>query len=116
MGGTWVHWGQPHVWREISRYQMRAELEESFDFSRGVNHFQLRTNDKSAIMSHEQEVNANEFWNEEEDLTLYFRIRFLRVHWPSSLMWMAIWAVKLSRMLTMRSTSLKLPSMTKCQP
>ncbi|KAL4912931.1 hypothetical protein BDW62DRAFT_206007 [Aspergillus aurantiobrunneus] len=32
MGGTWVHWGQPHVWREISRYQMRNELEGSFDF------------------------------------------------------------------------------------
>jgi len=23
MGGTWVHWGQPHVWREISRCQLR---------------------------------------------------------------------------------------------
>lgn len=56
MGGTWVHWGQPHVWREISRYQMRAELEQSFDFSQGVNHFQLRTNDGESIMSHEDEV------------------------------------------------------------
>ncbi|KAJ5280537.1 hypothetical protein N7478_005909 [Penicillium angulare] len=55
MGGTWVHWGQPHVWREISRYQMRTELEESFDFSRGVNHFQLRTQDGETIMSHEDE-------------------------------------------------------------
>ncbi|RAL07142.1 flavin monoamine oxidase family protein [Aspergillus homomorphus CBS 101889] len=31
MRGTWVHWGQSHVWREISRYQMRHELEPSFD-------------------------------------------------------------------------------------
>ncbi|KAJ5864133.1 uncharacterized protein N7529_006049 [Penicillium soppii] len=55
MGGTWVHWGQPHVWREISRYQMRNELEGSFDFSRGVNHFQLRTNQGDEIMSHDEE-------------------------------------------------------------
>jgi monoamine oxidase len=31
MKGTWVHWGQPHMWREISRYNMRTELEQSFD-------------------------------------------------------------------------------------
>ncbi|KAF4308627.1 monoamine oxidase n [Botryosphaeria dothidea] len=55
MGGTWVHWGQPHVWREISRYQMRTELESSFDFSRGVNHFQLNTSGGSATMSHDEE-------------------------------------------------------------
>ncbi|KAJ5683491.1 hypothetical protein N7462_006656 [Penicillium macrosclerotiorum] len=55
MGGTWVHWGQSHVWREISRYQMRQEMEPSFDFSRGVNHFQLRTNQGQTIMSHTDE-------------------------------------------------------------
>lgn len=56
MGGTWIHWNQPHVWREISRYQMRAELESSFDFSRGLNHFQLRTSQGDTVMSHEDEV------------------------------------------------------------
>lgn len=61
MGGTWVHWAQPHVWREISRYQMRTELEPSFDFSRGVNHFQLRTNQGTSIMSHEDEVGLSVF-------------------------------------------------------
>ncbi|KAL4898058.1 hypothetical protein BDV59DRAFT_190006 [Aspergillus ambiguus] len=55
MGGTWVHMFQPHVWREISRYQMRNELESSFDFSRGVNHFQLRTNEGESVMSHDEE-------------------------------------------------------------
>lgn len=59
MGGTWVHWGQPHVWREISRYKMREELEASFDFSRGVNHFQLRTNEGESIMSHDEEVSSS---------------------------------------------------------
>ena len=56
MGGTWVHWHQPHVWREISRYQMRGELESSFDFSRGFNHFELRTDQGVTTMSHEEEV------------------------------------------------------------
>lgn len=64
MGGTWVHWGQPHVWREISRYQMRDELEASFDFSRGVNHFQLRTTQGSTTMSHEEEVRPLAPWTE----------------------------------------------------
>ncbi|KAK0650884.1 Monoamine oxidase N [Lasiodiplodia hormozganensis] len=55
MGGTWVHWGQPHVWREISRYQMQNELKNSFDFSYGVNHFQLNTAGASSTMSHDEE-------------------------------------------------------------
>ncbi|KAJ5591288.1 hypothetical protein N7450_005260 [Penicillium hetheringtonii] len=57
MGGLGVHWHQPHVWREISRYQMRGELESSFDFSRGVNHFELRTDHGVTTMSHEEEDN-----------------------------------------------------------
>lgn len=56
MGGTWVHWGQPHIWREISRYQMQNELKNSFDFSYGVNHFQLNTTGGSSTMSHDEEV------------------------------------------------------------
>jgi hypothetical protein len=36
-----VHWGQAHVWREISRYDMRKELEISQDYSFGVNNFTL---------------------------------------------------------------------------
>jgi len=55
MGGTWVHWGQPHVWREISRYGMRDQLEVSFDFSRGINqHFMVGSNGVKE-MSHEEE-------------------------------------------------------------
>ncbi|KAE8152943.1 hypothetical protein BDV25DRAFT_169716 [Aspergillus avenaceus] len=55
MGGTWIHWGQPHVWREISRYQMRQEMSQSFDHSRGVNYFQLRTDHGSSTMTHADE-------------------------------------------------------------
>jgi phytoene dehydrogenase-like protein len=56
MGGTWVSWGQPHVWREISRYQMREELEISYDFSSGVNHFSLTGENGVRNMSHDEEV------------------------------------------------------------
>lgn len=56
MGGTWVHWAQPHVWREISRYDLRTSLENSFDFSRGVNHFRLNTLSGTKTMSHDEEV------------------------------------------------------------
>jgi hypothetical protein len=56
MGGTWVSWGQPHVWREISRYDMRNELEISHDYSRGVNHFSLNSASGNRNMSHEEEV------------------------------------------------------------
>jgi hypothetical protein len=56
MGGTWVSWGQPHVWREISRYDMRHELELSYDFSQGVNCFSFGSATGKRDMSHEDEV------------------------------------------------------------
>lgn len=64
MGGTWIHWSQPFAWREISRYRMRIELEPSFDFSRGVNRFHLRTNEGTSIMSHEEEVGRRNLFRE----------------------------------------------------
>ena len=56
MGGTWVSWRQPHVWREISRYEMRDDLELSHDYSRGVNHcsFNFASGDRN--VSHDYEV------------------------------------------------------------
>ncbi|EXK26216.1 hypothetical protein FOMG_17186 [Fusarium oxysporum f. sp. melonis 26406] len=38
MGGTWVHWQQPHVFSELSRYRMEAQLDESQDYTDGVNY------------------------------------------------------------------------------
>ncbi|KAH8631135.1 Monoamine oxidase N [Alternaria alternata] len=56
MGGTWVHWGQCNTWREIVRYQMMDEVEKSFDFSHGVNHYELNIGLQGSIMSHDEEV------------------------------------------------------------
>jgi monoamine oxidase len=55
LGGTWVHWNQPHVYAEISRYDMADELLVSQDFSQGCNYFTLVT-DQSRNMPHEEEV------------------------------------------------------------
>ncbi|KAF3006864.1 hypothetical protein E8E13_010856 [Curvularia kusanoi] len=55
MGGTWVHWGQSNTWREMTRYQMTSEVERSFDFSYGVNHYELNMGEKGYTMSHEKE-------------------------------------------------------------
>jgi len=56
MGGTWVNWGQPHVWREISRYNMRKELEISQDYSHGINQFSVNVAGKTSDMNHDEEV------------------------------------------------------------
>jgi hypothetical protein len=52
-----VNWGQAHIWREISRYEMRKELEISQDYSHGVNQFSIATDSgKSHNLSHIEEV------------------------------------------------------------
>ncbi|KEF54105.1 uncharacterized protein A1O9_09900 [Exophiala aquamarina CBS 119918] len=33
LGGTWIHWGQPNLWSEISRYGLEQSLAESKVFS-----------------------------------------------------------------------------------
>lgn len=58
MGGTWVHWHQPHVYRELSRYGMRDELVRCPDYTRGVNQFSLVTENSRRDMSHEEEVSV----------------------------------------------------------
>jgi len=30
MGGTWVHWSQPHFYREVARYGMKEQLKASW--------------------------------------------------------------------------------------
>ncbi|KAF2819848.1 amine oxidase [Ophiobolus disseminans] len=55
MGGTWVHWGQANTWREILRYQMEKDIEMSFDFEKGVKHFELNTPDMGVTMTHQEE-------------------------------------------------------------
>lgn len=55
MGGTWVHWGQAQVWRELMRYGMSEDLEESADYSRGVNKFTMDSAGGVKSFSHAEE-------------------------------------------------------------
>ena len=56
LGGTWVHWNQPHIWRELSRYGLQEKLEVSQDFSRGYNNCSATVNGISKDITHDQEV------------------------------------------------------------
>jgi hypothetical protein len=56
MGGTWVHWNQPFVYREIARYGLQKELEVSHDNSQGVKSYVLKTPTMQKTMSHGEEV------------------------------------------------------------
>lgn len=38
MGGTWIHWGQPHVYTELSRYGLVDQLEDSAEARPGADH------------------------------------------------------------------------------
>ncbi|OQV01295.1 hypothetical protein CLAIMM_06676 [Cladophialophora immunda] len=56
LGGTWVHWFQPHVYRELSRYEMENELLFSPDYTKEKNYFTFVTEHGSRQMSHEEEM------------------------------------------------------------
>jgi hypothetical protein len=56
MGGTWVHWFQPFIYREIARYGLAKVLESSHDFEKGLNCHELITSTGRKTMSHDDEV------------------------------------------------------------
>ena len=56
MGGTWVHWFQPHVYRELSRYGMKSELVQCPDYTKEKNFVTFVTGHGRRDMSHEAEV------------------------------------------------------------
>ena len=60
MGGTWVHWFQPHVYRELSRYQMADQLKHSTDYTKKHNFFTFVSSEGTKTMSHEDEVSSLE--------------------------------------------------------
>lgn len=73
MGGTWVHWGQPHVYTEISRYGLVDELEDSADFSQvpggGKMCAELVLDGNRRSVSYEEQVRKAVF-NNQSGLTL----------------------------------------------
>ncbi|KAM0425582.1 hypothetical protein ACHAPT_009113 [Fusarium lateritium] len=54
MGGTWIHWQQAHVYRELSRYSL-TKLLNSNNESTGCNYFTATANGETRNMSKEEE-------------------------------------------------------------
>ncbi|KAH6987990.1 hypothetical protein BKA56DRAFT_578103 [Ilyonectria sp. MPI-CAGE-AT-0026] len=55
MGGTWVHWNQPFVWRELARYGMSKDLEISPVTGRGLDRATFVRPGGTIHMSREEE-------------------------------------------------------------
>jgi phytoene dehydrogenase-like protein len=60
MGGTWVHWGQPHVWTELSRYGLIDQLEDSWDQTHEFNYHTYKFAGTSRNISHDEEASLHE--------------------------------------------------------
>ena len=51
-----MHWFQPHVYRELSRYGMKSDLVHCPDYTTGKNYYTFVTEHRKRDMSHEEEV------------------------------------------------------------
>ncbi|KAL6245738.1 hypothetical protein RBB50_006891 [Rhinocladiella similis] len=51
IGGQYVHWGQPNLWRELSRYSMQQDIDACFDPARGLNVSTVFTKDGLITMT-----------------------------------------------------------------
>ncbi|KAJ3543614.1 hypothetical protein NM208_g3486 [Fusarium decemcellulare] len=59
MGGTWVHWHQPFVWRELSRYNLTSDLKVTPATGHGVDQAWIHRNEGDVVqMSREEESNT----------------------------------------------------------
>lgn len=61
MGGTWVHWNQPHVYSELHRYDLHRNLKTSAGTAENERHY-LKTNTRNLaeIAQEDFETVANE--------------------------------------------------------
>ncbi len=61
MGAAWCHWNQPHLYSQISRYDLKGEIKASFDLSGGLDVSNTHFEDLEGLplsaeeMNHEQE-------------------------------------------------------------
>lgn len=56
IGGTYVHWAQPNLWREIARYQIQKGLDAAVDMQKGVTEISVTTPAGSRVMGQEEQV------------------------------------------------------------
>lgn len=55
MGGTWVHWNQPHVWHTMHRYGL-TKLSSSAPGDIGCQTYTLSHGENKTEMSRDEEV------------------------------------------------------------
>jgi monoamine oxidase len=58
LGGTYIHWAQPSLWREIARYQMQKDVDAATDLQKGLTEISLTTSAGSRSMSQEEQVSV----------------------------------------------------------
>lgn len=58
IGGQYVHWGQPNLWRELSRYSMQQDIDACVDSTRGLNISTVLTPEGLKSMSKEENVSS----------------------------------------------------------
>ena len=56
MGGTYIHWTQPNLWREIARYGMQTGLDAAVDLSVGITAISLISPAESKVISQDEQV------------------------------------------------------------
>ncbi|CAK7236849.1 hypothetical protein SCUCBS95973_009749 [Sporothrix curviconia] len=56
MGGTWIHWNQPFVWRELFRYDLSTKIDISIAKEGGLNSEAVAKYDKMSLADRFAEV------------------------------------------------------------
>lgn len=71
MGGTWIHWQQPHVFREMSRYGFTRLLDSNSN-GVGCDYFTVTVNNKPVNMNKEEPVGSEDiaFTQDDEKRTI----------------------------------------------
>lgn len=60
MGGTWVHWHMPHIYREISYYGLHNDWIVTQNPGSKEDYFTVTTGDEKRNCSHDEEVGPQE--------------------------------------------------------
>jgi monoamine oxidase len=112
LGGTWVHWNQPLVYREISRYNLHKQLEVSPASGFGIDTFHLTRPSGTTVMNHEEEV--SKLPRRTRITLISCRLSFEDLLGASSSMWMACTEGRLFHFHTMLCSTRKSSNTTEC--
>lgn len=56
MGGTWIHWHMPHIYREVSLYGLQDDWIVTQNSGSKEDYCTVTTDKKQENISHEEEV------------------------------------------------------------